>query len=629
MAVNDHQPAIADYALLADGHGAALVSRWGSVDWACLPRFDSPSTFARILDEEAGRWRIAPVEPFEVERSYLPGTLVLRTVFRTPSGAVALTDALPFLPREPGHGIGERPAHTITRLAEGLEGEVELESVADPKPEYGLTVARWHPCDGGARARGGPIASTLSAPGPLTFDGGTARSRHTVHAGARLGFALEVSDPWASPPPTWSTERVGEWIDGTLHGWSSWSSLHQRYEGPRADLVHHSGRVLRALTYAPTGAVVAAPTTSLPEEIGGERNWDYRFTWVRDASLTLASLWVAACPDEIARFFEFFVTAAGGRRDGGDPLQILYSITGERHVPERELDHLGGHRGSRPVRIGNGAWAQSQLDVYGELLDAAALYADRIRGLDEAEAEFLADMADRAAERWTETDHGIWETRGPAKHFLSSKLMCWVALDRAIDLAEDLRAHDRVPRWERERGRVRGAILEEGWSDTAKAFTQAFGADDLDASALMIPIVGFLPADDPRVRSTIDAIAEHLTDEAGLVHRYRAEDGLPGGEASFGVCTFWLVHALALAGDIEAARGRFEQLAGLANDVGLLSEEIDGATGELLGNFPQAFTHIGLVNAAQAITVAEAAAGTGGRPGSPSRPTSPRCPGDG
>ncbi|MFN0090014.1 MAG: glycoside hydrolase family 15 protein [Acidimicrobiales bacterium] len=311
--------------------------------------------------------------------------------------------------------------------------------------------------------------------------------------GERLGFALRVVDPGQTAPAPWSTDQVRAWLYGTIRGWQSWSALHQGYQGPYADLVHHSGRVLKALTYAPTGAIVAAPTTSLPEELGGERNWDYRYTWVRDASFTLSALWIAACPDEVADFFEFFAHAAGGTAEGGEPIQILYGVRGERRVEEQELDHLPGYRDSRPVRIGNAAWRQSQLDVYGELLDAAGLYADRVGSLDDITVSFLADMADRAANRWEEPDHGIWEMRGERRHFLYSKLMCWVALDRACALTGMLRAGNRSSRWSRERARIREAILEQGWSDSANAFTQSFGHDDLDASALMIPIVGFLP----------------------------------------------------------------------------------------------------------------------------------------
>lgn len=604
--MNDHdQPPIADYALLSDSQGAALVSRDGSIDWACLPRFDSPAIFARLLDGDGGHWRVAPTEPAEVVRSYVEGTMVLRTELHTGSGCVAITDALPFMPLERGHGIGQRAPHAILRLVEGLDGEVELESAVAPRPEYGLTVPRWEPVSGGAVCRGGPCAFVLSAPFPLDLRRGTANGRFTVRRGERAALALRIVDAWKPLPTPWSTDQIRAWLHGTVRGWQSWSSLHQSYDGPYREAVQHSGRVLQALTYAPTGAIVAAPTTSLPEHVGGSRNWDYRYAWVRDASLTLAALWVAACPDEVTEFFEFFVTAAGAAREESHDLQVLYGITGERRAEEQELDHLAGYRNSRPVRVGNGAWRQTQLDVYGELLDAAALYADRVAAFDDTTATFLADMADRAADRWGEPDHGIWEMRGEPRHFLYSKLMCWVALDRAARLAHELRAPDRAARWCAERDRIRDAILTDGWNDNVKAFTQSFGSDELDASTLMMPIVGFLPADDPRMRATIDAVAERLTDERGLVYRYLASDGLAGDEATFGICTYWLAHALALAGETDRARTCFEAVTGFANDVGLLSEEIDGVTGALLGNFPQAFTHIGLINAAQAIAEAE------------------------
>lgn len=305
-----HEP-IGDYALLSDSQGAALVSRSGSIDWACIPRFDSPSTFARLLDGRGGHWRLEPLEPAEVTRKYVPGTMVLRTVFRTRSGSVAVSDALPFMPNQRGHAIGQRAPHAILRLVEGVEGEVELESEVAPRPEYGLTVPRWKPRPGGALCRGGPMAYALSCPCPVSRRGGTAHSQLKIRQGEHLGLALRVAEPWGPAPSMWSTDQVRAWLYGTVRGWQSWSDIHQAYSGPYADLVHHSGRVLKALTYVPTGAIIAAPTTSLPEEIGGSRNWDYRYAWVRDASLTLAALWVAACPDEVATFFKFFITAAG------------------------------------------------------------------------------------------------------------------------------------------------------------------------------------------------------------------------------------------------------------------------------------------------------------------------------
>jgi GH15 family glucan-1,4-alpha-glucosidase len=375
--------------------------------------------------------------------------------------------------------------------------------------------------------------------------------------------------------------------------------------GPWRDLVHHSGRVLYALTYYPTGAMCAAPTTSLPETPGGERNWDYRYAWVRDASFTLRALWVAACPDEGYKFFDYLASAAASQVHDGSDLQIMFGIGGERDLSERVLPHLSGWRGSAPVRVGNGAWTQRQIDVYGELLDAAARFPELISQLEPESRSFLVDLADAACHRWQDLDQGIWEVRGAPRHFVYSKLMCWVALDRAIALADLIDAADRVEEWSHWRREIEHAILTQGWSDAAGAFTQSFGSDDLDASNLMMSIVGFLPPDDPRIVATVDAICTRLTDEHGLVYRYLADDGLDGEEGTFLLCTFWLAQALALAGEHERARATFERAIAFVNDVGLLAEEVDAVTGELLGNFPQAFSHIGLVNAAWAISQAD------------------------
>jgi GH15 family glucan-1,4-alpha-glucosidase len=403
-----------------------------------------------------------------------------------------------------------------------------------------------------------------------------------------------------------SQKEIFTYLDDTIQGWRSWSELHQAYEGPWEELVHHSGRVLQALTFQPTGAIVAAPTTSLPEDIGGARNWDYRFTWVRDASFTLDALWVAACPDEAEAFFRWMAQAAAGDPAHHQDLQIMFGIRGERDLSERELPHLPGWRSSRPVRIGNGAWDQRQLDVYGELLAAAHRLRDYLGEIDAPTKNFLAGLADAAGSQWTEKDQGIWEVRSGPQHFLYSKLMCWVALDRALQLAEDLDATDRIPAWLQARETIRSAIEAQGWSEEAGSYTQAFGSTVLDASALMMPIVGFEAATTPRMRATIRAIQDRLTDQQGLVYRYTAtDDGLPGGEGTFLLCTFWLAHALALAGEITEARAVFERAARCANDVDLLAEEVDAQTGDLVGNFPQAFSHIGLVNAAWAIHQAE------------------------
>lgn len=602
---------ISDYGLLSNCRASALVSRGGSVDWACMPRFDSPAMFARLLGEPGGYFSIAPTEPAESRRAYLEDTMVLRTDLRTRDGIVRLTDFLALDPDDRGNDIGLRAPARLCRLVEGVDGEVDLDVEIAVRPEFGLTtpllqqVARtaW-------RTRGGPIAVTVSTDAPVEARGAVLAGRFAVVAGRRCAFVLDVGDAWGSEPQPQPPDIVHGALEATIDGWRSWAEKLHGYDGEHRPLLRRSALVLRALNYAPTGAIVAAPTTSLPEEIGGIRNWDYRYTWVRDASLTIGALAASGCGFEATRFFDFFVTATAGSLAHGQGLQIMYGIRGERHLPEDELHTLTGHRGSRPVRIGNGAWNQTQLDVFGELLDAAWKVAQLGVEIDAQYAAFLANVADRAALRWRDSDDGIWEVRGGAGHFVYSKLMNWVALDRACQFGATLAAPPkRVRRWARERDQVRHAILDQGWSNDAGAFTQAFGRDDLDASVLMMPIVGFLDANEPRMRATIEAVAARLTDEHGFVFRYLGRDGLPGREGTFGICTFWLAQCLALAGEIDRAESLFKVMADAANDLGLLAEEVDPVTREPLGNFPQAFTHIGLINAARAIDAQRALLG--------------------
>jgi GH15 family glucan-1,4-alpha-glucosidase len=602
---------IADLALVSDRHSAGLIGRDGSVEWLCFPRFDGPSVFARLLDDDAGHWVIRPSVPYETTRRYVPQTMVMETTFRTESGTVVLTDALLTGPGDGGHRLGVEVPHLLARRVSGLGGEVPMEIEYRPRPEYGLICPILSIVGGGVTARGGAEWLVLTTPVPLGIGDSTGYGMFTVRTGETRHFGMHRSTLEESPARVWDQAELAARLDATIVAWQSWSSLHQTYDGPWQDLVCHSGRVLQALSFQPSGAIVAAATTSLPEGIGGERNWDYRYSWVRDASLTMGALWVAACPDEASDFFAFFTTAAPSL--GKDrALQIMFSVCGEHDLSERTLPHLRGWRDSRPVRIGNGAWNQRQIDVYGELLDAAVRLEQQIGDIDDDVRRFLIACADTAAERWTEKDQSIWETRGEPQHFLYSKLMCWVALDRGIALAGRLRAQDRIESWRQTRAEIRDNLLREGWNDRVGAFTQAYGSDELDASALMVPIVGFLPAGDSRMLSTIDAVADRLTDEQGLVYRYRTVtgvDGLTGGEGSFLLCTFWLAQALALSGQVGRAREVFERAAAYANDVGLLSEEVDPGRGELLGNFPQAFSHIGLVNAAWAIDEAERACG--------------------
>ena len=618
--------AIADYALLSDRHSAALVSRDGSVDWLCFPRFDSPSVFGRLLDARAGHWSIRATGATQVTRRYLDRTMVLETTFSTPTGSVVLTDALAMGDGNRGHRLGNDAPHVLLRRAHCIEGEVDVQLEYVVRPEYGLVHPALDAVDGGLVAIAGADVLVLSAAMALTVDHSSATGQLHLRHGETAGFALHhMRRSETSPEATWSESEIAARLDDTVSAWQSWSELHQAYVGPWQDLVHHSGRVLQALSYAPTGAICAAATTSLPEVVGGARNWDYRYAWVRDASFTIEALWVAACPDEANEFFNYVTSAAAGSLERGDGLQIMFGIGGERDLTERELPHLEGWRPSAPVRIGNGAWNQRQLDVYGELLSAVHRLSDYLfdnvsrrvgpladpgrwgapDDLEPATRRFFVELADAAARRWQEKDHGIWEVRGDPRDFLYSKLMCWVALDRAVALADQLDAADRVEAWTQTQAGIREAILTKGWSERANAFTQSFGSDELDASNLMIALVGFLPADEPRVLATINAIEERLTDERGLVYRYRSHDGLEGEEGTFLLCTFWLAQALAKAGQPARARAVFERAAAFVNDVGLLAEEVDPVSGELLGNFPQAFSHIGLVNAAWAISEAE------------------------
>jgi GH15 family glucan-1,4-alpha-glucosidase len=598
---------IADYAFLSDCHGAALVSRAGSVDWLNFARFDAPAVCARLLDADGGHWILRPAGEARMRRRYIEGTLALETTFETPTGTVILVDALAMGPNERGHRLGADSPHALLRSIRCLDGYADLEIEYAPRPEYGLVFPLLIPVSGGVFARGGASMLHLSSPVPLQLTRSTAWAGVRIDAGQRLDFALQRRSSSEAAPQAWTSQEIAERLRDTVAAWRSWSDLHQNYEGPWRELVRHSGRVLQGLTYFPTGAIVAAPTTSLPEAVGGNRNWDYRYTWVRDASFTLEALWVAACPDEAYKFFDFLAGATLTQLERGVDMQIMFGIGGEHDLTERELPHLSGWRASRPVRVGNGAWNQRQLDVYGELLNAAYRLRGQLTALEPITRHFLADVADAAARHYRDPDQGIWEIRGPPRDFLYSKLMCWVALDRAIRLADLLGAADRVERWRAVREEIRQAILTQGWSERVRAFTQAFGSDELDASALTMALVGFLPADDPRMLATIDAIERELTDERGLVYRYRAGDGLEGDEGTFLLCTFWLAHAAALAGQVERAKAILARAAVYANDVGLFAEEVDPSTGELLGNFPQAFSHIGLINAVWAIAEAEQA----------------------
>jgi GH15 family glucan-1,4-alpha-glucosidase len=496
------------------------------------------------------------------------------------------------------------PSHEVVRLVEGLSGIAEVEVEFRPTFDFALAETTLAPHRNGATAKAGSEALVLSCPCELRFaDSGALTGRFRVAAGERVWLALDYYPEADSQGLKPSARTYDAELGRTLRYWREWWS-DCRYEGPDAELVRRSALTLKLLTYEPTGAQVAAPTTSLPEQIGGVRNWDYRYTWLRDSSLVLYALQLLGYHEEATDFFGWLdrlcVTCRG-------KLQIMYTIDGEADIPERTLTHLEGYRRSSPVRVGNAAFDQKQLDIYGEVLDAVHLYHERAR--EPVRREWWDEvkfMADQTAERWREPDQGIWEVRGGPQHFLYSKLMCWVALDRAVKLADGSRQRADVRRWERALGEIRQTILEEGYNREIGAFTQTLGGRALDASALVVPLAGFLPATDPRVVSTAAKIQEQLT-SGGLVYRYLNDDGLPGGEATFALCSFWLVDNLALQGRADEARELFERVAGYANDLGLLAEEIDPASGELLGNYPQGFSHLALIRSALNISRAEAA----------------------
>jgi GH15 family glucan-1,4-alpha-glucosidase len=602
---------VANYGLLADCNSAALVDSDGSIDWLCMPRYDSDALFARLLDPDAGHWSIRPTAPYRTERRYLPGTLVIETTFTTETGEVRLTDAMAFAQGQRGHDLGYDAPHELLRSVEGVAGEVEMRLELAPRPQYGLIKPLVRVESGGARTFGAGRLSIRSAV-QLEVEDSTISASFKVTEGEGLGFSVRWAPPESqqAPEPTPAEDVPGRIAD-TAEGWRSWEAEHDIYDGPHRELVRMSSRVLKGLSYRPTGAIVAAPTTSLPETVGGERNWDYRFSWIRDSSLTIEALYIGTCSDEAEEFVSFMTSAAGGRAGEGS-LQIMYGIGGEHDLSERELPHLRGWRESRPVRVGNGAWDQVQLDVYGELLNSLWLYREKLGELHPEIQAFVADLADTAARRWMETDSGMWEMRGEPRHHLSSKVLCWTALDRAVMLAPQLGEYAKTEEWEAARDEIRATIIERGWSEKKQAFAQSFDSDELDAAQLLMPILGFLPATDERMRSTIEAIASELTED-GLVLRYRNDeglnaDGLTGEEGTFVICSFWLVSCLAKAGELERAEKLFDQLAGYANDLGLLAEEIDTANGEQLGNFPQAFSHIGLITAAWEIDMAREAA---------------------
>lgn len=591
---------IGDYALIGDAHTAALVSSDGSIDWCCWPCFDSPAVFCRLLDAQKGGWfRVGPAGSSRASRAYIGETNVLATSFHTDGGEARVVDFMPTQRRGSRRGEDIDASHHLMRLIEGLAGEVDFVVEFRPTFDYAREETTITQSAEGAVASHGTQRLRLVTAIPLQADGsGAVSGRVRLCRGDRVWLVMtDDNDPRLTDPDAA--------LEGTLAYWQAWSGL-CTYEGPYENLVRRSALALKLLTFEPTGALIAAPTTSLPEEIGGVRNWDYRFTWLRDAALTLNALQSIGYHNEAMDFFDWLESVC---LSGQGTIQIMYTVNGGRHLPEEILSHLEGYRHSRPVRVGNAAAQQTQLDIYGEVLDAAYLCHERMRTPHPQMRAVLGLLADRAAARWQEPDQGIWEVRGDPDHFLHSKLLCWVALDRAVRLGEATGMPGDIPRWRRTREEIRHAILTRGYHQGMQTFTQTFDGDALDASALVIPLVGFLPATDPRMRATIARIEEGLTSN-GLVYRYRTEDGLPGGEGTFAPCSFWLVDNLALSGRIADARNLFERAVSYANDVGLMSEEINPVTRELLGNFPQGLTHLALIHAALGLAKAERSART-------------------
>ncbi|MGH8579138.1 MAG: glycoside hydrolase family 15 protein [Gammaproteobacteria bacterium] len=577
---------IEDYALIGDCQTAALASRDGSIDWLCLPRFDSGACFAALLGTpEHGRWLLAPAgEVRDVRRRYRENTLVLETEYETDSGAVTVIDCMPPRGREPD----------LVRLVVGRRGQVSMRMQFILRFDYGSVVPWVRRIEKGIRAVAGPDTVLLYTDVPLRGENLTTVTDFTISEGQRVSFVLAWHLSHEPAPPQIDPEQT---IQHTERWWREWSGR-CTYQGPWREAVVRSLITLKALTYAPTGGIVAAATTSLPERLGGVRNWDYRYCWLRDATFTLYALISGGYTDEACAWRGWLLRAVAGTPA---QLNIMYGLGGERRLTELELDWLPGYEGSQPVRIGNAAYRQFQLDVFGEILDlshqvrrAGLAPDDNAWRVSRALLQFLESA-------WREADEGIWEVRGPRRHFTHSKVMAWVAFDRAIKAVERFGLEGPNERWHALRDTIHEEVCREGYDAERNTFVQYYGGKGLDASLLMIPLVGFLPASDSRVRGTVEAIERHLVTE-GFVARYPTRpdvDGLPSGEGAFLACTFWLADNLALLGRHDDARQLFERLLELRNDVGLLSEEYDPNTHRLVGNFPQAFSHVGLINTAR------------------------------
>jgi GH15 family glucan-1,4-alpha-glucosidase len=606
-------PPIGDYAFLSDCEVAALVAPSGNVEWMCLPRMDSPSVFGAILDRDAGGFRFGPSDvQVPAARRYLPGTNVLETSWGTPQGWVIVRDVLLIGPwrHDRDRLVSHRRAPTdydaegiLLRMVRCVNGEMQLALDCEPVFDYGRVLGRWEYGEGGyheamCRADGQPTM-ILTSDLNIGIEGPRAIARSLIKEGETRFCALAWSEV-AGPTTTDDAYRRLVW---TAHHWQHWLARGHVPDHPWRGYLERSALTLKGLTFEPTGAVIAAPTTSLPETPGGERNWDYRYSWIRDSTFALWGLYTLGFDWEADDFLYFVFDAASSETDD---LQIMYGIGGERELPERTLDHLHGYEGARPVRVGNAAWDQRQHDMWGAFLDSVYLHTRNRDHLDERVWPILSRQVEAALSHWREPDRGIWEVRGEPQHFTSSKVMCWVAADRGARLARIRDESEAAARWQAAADEIHADICAHGL-DKRGVFTQAYGRDALDASLLLMPLVRFLPPDDPRIRATVLAIADELTVD-GLVLRYRTEetdDGLSSREGSFTICSFWLVSALVEIGETARARRLCERLLSYASPLGLYGEEIDPETGRHLGNFPQAFTHLALINAVMHVIEAE------------------------
>jgi GH15 family glucan-1,4-alpha-glucosidase len=603
-------PPIADYAFLSDCHTGALVAPDGAIDWLCIPSFDSPSVFGSLLDRQAGFFRFAPFGlSHPTSRAYVPGTNVFETTWRTPAGWVVVRDALTLGPRDhedtvtphtrpPSDDDGD---HMLVRTVECLDGRVEIDLVCEPAFDYGRTPPTWTMADGehAADATGAGVTFRLVTDLAIDVEGDTVRGRHELEAGDRAYCALSWAEGLAAPQ---SFDEAAARIDATTRFWRRWLSKARIPDHRLRDPVQRSALTIKGLTYMPTGATVAALTTSLPETPGGERNWDYRYTWIRDTTFTLQALHFLNLDWEAGEFMAF-VADLEPTEDGS--LQIMYGIDGRRDLRETTRDDLTGYSGASPVRIGNGAFDQRQNDVFGAVLDSILLHSRHSERLPRRLWPIVQAQAECATQVWQNPDQGIWEARGEPQHYVSSKLMCWVALDRAAKLAE-IRGDPKLQdKWAAVADEIRADILEHGVRDGV--LRQHYETESLDASTLLAAIFGFLPGDDETLRKSVLAIANDLTED-GFVLRYRTgetDDGLSGKEGTFLICSFWLVSALGIIGERQAATDLMERLLRVASPLGLYAEEFDVATGRHLGNFPQAFSHLALIEAAARIIVPE------------------------